>query len=219
MVILIAGASHTGKTLLAQRLLERYHVPTFLFINKMDLPDANADKILLNMQQNNLTSEDWGGKVGVVKGSWIMLPIFILGFPLFLIKAGVYPALALISVGLGTYTTLLPIVTRNAVGAEKFAATCTLNTLKWKVLNNGSNLRRACLHHQLVVCRIVRDITRYCVLLKATNSVLETRCARKCPATSIALIALIWHKWLIGSNSNRRSDCRHICHLWKCPRL
>lgn len=27
MVILITGASHTGKTLLAQRLLERYHVP------------------------------------------------------------------------------------------------------------------------------------------------------------------------------------------------
>ena len=27
MVILIAGASHTGKTLLAQRLLERYHFP------------------------------------------------------------------------------------------------------------------------------------------------------------------------------------------------
>lgn len=27
MVILIAGASHTGKTLLAQRLLERYHYP------------------------------------------------------------------------------------------------------------------------------------------------------------------------------------------------
>ena len=27
MIILIAGASHTGKTLLAQRLLERYHYP------------------------------------------------------------------------------------------------------------------------------------------------------------------------------------------------
>ena len=27
MVILIAGASHTGKTLLAQKLLERYHYP------------------------------------------------------------------------------------------------------------------------------------------------------------------------------------------------
>ena len=27
MVILIAGASHTGKTVLAQRLLEEYHMP------------------------------------------------------------------------------------------------------------------------------------------------------------------------------------------------
>ena len=27
MVILLAGASHTGKTLLAQRLLEKYHMP------------------------------------------------------------------------------------------------------------------------------------------------------------------------------------------------
>ena len=27
MVILIGGASHTGKTLLAQRLLEKYHAP------------------------------------------------------------------------------------------------------------------------------------------------------------------------------------------------
>ena len=27
MILLIAGASHTGKTLLAQRLLERYHIP------------------------------------------------------------------------------------------------------------------------------------------------------------------------------------------------
>ena len=27
MIILIGGASHTGKTVLAQRLLERYHYP------------------------------------------------------------------------------------------------------------------------------------------------------------------------------------------------
>ena len=29
MVILIAGASHTGKTLLAQKLLEKYKYPSF----------------------------------------------------------------------------------------------------------------------------------------------------------------------------------------------
>ena len=27
MIWLIAGASHTGKTVLAQKMLERYHVP------------------------------------------------------------------------------------------------------------------------------------------------------------------------------------------------
>ncbi len=29
MILLIAGASHTGKTLLTQRLIERYHMPAF----------------------------------------------------------------------------------------------------------------------------------------------------------------------------------------------
>jgi len=38
-------------------------------INKIDLPDANPDKIYLHMQQNNLTCEEWGGTVGVVKVS------------------------------------------------------------------------------------------------------------------------------------------------------
>ena len=36
MVILIAGASHTGKTALAQRLLERYHCP-YLSIDHMKM--------------------------------------------------------------------------------------------------------------------------------------------------------------------------------------
>ena len=44
-------------------------VPLIVAINKIDLPDANPDKIYLHMQQNNLTCEDWGGTVGVVKVS------------------------------------------------------------------------------------------------------------------------------------------------------
>ena len=44
-------------------------VPIIVAANKMDLPGADYDQVLLNMQQNNLTSEDWGGKVGVVKVS------------------------------------------------------------------------------------------------------------------------------------------------------
>ena len=44
-------------------------VPIIVAANKMDLPGADYDQVLLHMQQNNLTSEDWGGKVGVVKVS------------------------------------------------------------------------------------------------------------------------------------------------------
>ena len=44
-------------------------VPLIVAINKIDLPDANPDKVYLNMQQNNLTCEEWGGTVGVVKVS------------------------------------------------------------------------------------------------------------------------------------------------------
>ena len=44
-------------------------VPLIVAINKIDLPDANPDRIYLHMQQNNLTCEEWGGTVGVVKVS------------------------------------------------------------------------------------------------------------------------------------------------------
>ncbi len=44
-------------------------VPIIVAINKMDLPDANPDKVLLNMQQNNLTSEEWGGQVAAIRVS------------------------------------------------------------------------------------------------------------------------------------------------------
>jgi translation initiation factor IF-2 len=44
-------------------------VPIIVAINKMDLPTANPDKVLLQMQQNELMSEDWGGEVGVARVS------------------------------------------------------------------------------------------------------------------------------------------------------
>ncbi len=44
-------------------------VPVIVAANKIDLPAANPEKIYLQMQQNNLTSEEWGGDVGVVKVS------------------------------------------------------------------------------------------------------------------------------------------------------
>ncbi len=44
-------------------------VPIIVAINKMDLPGADPDKVLLHMQQNGLHSEDWGGSVGTVRVS------------------------------------------------------------------------------------------------------------------------------------------------------
>lgn len=50
MIILLAGASHTGKTVLAQKLLERYHYP----ILSLDLLKMG----LIRSGQTTLTPED-----------------------------------------------------------------------------------------------------------------------------------------------------------------
>lgn len=50
MVILISGASHTGKTLLAQKLMERYRYPAF----SIDLLKMG----LIRSGQTKLTPED-----------------------------------------------------------------------------------------------------------------------------------------------------------------
>jgi translation initiation factor IF-2 len=40
-------------------------VPFVVAMNKMDLPGANPDKVLLGLQQQGITPEDWGGDIGV----------------------------------------------------------------------------------------------------------------------------------------------------------
>lgn len=59
MIILIGGASHTGKTLLAQRLLEKYHYP-YLSIDhlKMSLIRSGQTK-LTPMDDDKLTEYLW----------------------------------------------------------------------------------------------------------------------------------------------------------------
>lgn len=59
MIILIGGASHTGKTLLAQRLLEKYHYP-YLSIDhlKMGLIRSNQTQ-LTPMDDDKLTDYLW----------------------------------------------------------------------------------------------------------------------------------------------------------------
>ena len=51
-VLVISGTDGIqAHTLTLWRLLERYHVPTFLFINKMDLPGCDRQKLLSQLQQ------------------------------------------------------------------------------------------------------------------------------------------------------------------------
>ena len=59
MIILIAGASHTGKTLLAQRLMEKYHYP-YLSIDhlKMGLI-RSANTELTPVDDDKLTEYLW----------------------------------------------------------------------------------------------------------------------------------------------------------------
>lgn len=47
------------------------NTPIVVALNKMDLPGANPDKVLLGLQQNEVAIEDWGGDVGVVRVSAI----------------------------------------------------------------------------------------------------------------------------------------------------
>ena len=51
-VLLISGTDGIqAHTLTLWRLLERYHVPTILFINKMDLPGCDRQKLITQLQQ------------------------------------------------------------------------------------------------------------------------------------------------------------------------
>ena len=51
-VLLISGTDGIqAHTVTLWRLLERYHIPTFLFINKMDLPDTDRTKLMEQLQR------------------------------------------------------------------------------------------------------------------------------------------------------------------------
>ena len=44
-------------------------VPIIVAVNKMDLPEADYDRVLRNMQEHDLMPEDWGGQVAAIKVS------------------------------------------------------------------------------------------------------------------------------------------------------
>ena len=71
IVVLVVSAAEGFKpqTVEAMNHALAAKVPIIVAINKIDLPDADPDKVLLHMQQNNLTSEDWGGTIGTVRVS------------------------------------------------------------------------------------------------------------------------------------------------------
>jgi translation initiation factor IF-2 len=71
IAILVVSASEGFKaqTVEAMNHALAAKVPIIVAMNKIDLPDADPNKVLLQMQQNNLMSEDWGGEVGTVKVS------------------------------------------------------------------------------------------------------------------------------------------------------
>ncbi len=71
IVVLVVSAAEGFKpqTVEAMNHALAAKVPIIVAINKIDLPEADPDKVLLNMQQNGLTSEDWGGEIGTVKVS------------------------------------------------------------------------------------------------------------------------------------------------------
>lgn len=68
IVVLVVAATEGFKpqTIEAMNHALAAKVPIIVAANKIDLPDADVDKVLLNMQQNGLFSENWGGQVGVI---------------------------------------------------------------------------------------------------------------------------------------------------------
>lgn len=68
MIILLTGASHTGKTLIAQRLLEQHHYPYFSIDHlKMGLIRSGHTELTPMSSENELTEYLWPIVVEMVK--------------------------------------------------------------------------------------------------------------------------------------------------------
>lgn len=51
-ILVVSGADGVqGHTMTLWRLLRRYEIPTFIFVNKMDQPETHADAVLLELQK------------------------------------------------------------------------------------------------------------------------------------------------------------------------
>ena len=71
--------------------------------------------------------------MGPHKGGYLIVAVFALSFVLLRVPRLVYPALAMLAVGMGCVTTLMPILTRFTFGALEYAAI-------WSILSTASNV-------------------------------------------------------------------------------
>ncbi len=69
ILVIAADDGFMPQTIEALNHVRAAGVPIIVAINKMDLPGANPEKILTQMQQNEIMSEDWGGDIGVIRVS------------------------------------------------------------------------------------------------------------------------------------------------------
>ncbi|MEG2464047.1 MAG: translation initiation factor IF-2 [Malacoplasma sp.] len=73
IVVLVVAADDGIKPQTEEAIDHAIHakVPIIVFINKMDKPGANVDKIISQLSDKNVLCEEWGGKTIVIKGSAI----------------------------------------------------------------------------------------------------------------------------------------------------
>lgn len=72
------------------------------------------------------------GKAGAVRGGTAVIALFAGSFVMLLSENLIWPGLAALAIGMGSVTTLIPILTRNAFGTREYAAI-------WSILSAVSN--------------------------------------------------------------------------------
>jgi MFS family permease len=89
--------------------------------------DSGRISLMLSVQTAALALGKIGqgilyGRLGVRRGGCVMLLIFAAAFLILAVPALAWPGLMVMALGLGVYTTLLPLVTRQIFGTREYAA-------------------------------------------------------------------------------------------------
>ena len=69
ILVVAADDGFMPQTIEALNHVKAAKVPIIVAINKMDLPTADPEKVVRQMQQHGLSSEEWGGETGTVRVS------------------------------------------------------------------------------------------------------------------------------------------------------